>query len=107
MSKKKYYHNNWAAVHSAPSEWFFPIPFDEFMDWKIAGWEIPSSVACMIRETDTKTGKVREYIYNKVGAAKARTRKIMEAGNEFIVCTADDIQYMYPEEVTDYDDPLA
>ena len=108
MSKKKpYYHNNWAAIHAAPAEWFDSIPFDEFMDWKITGWEIPSSVSCMIRETNLKTGKVKEYVYKKPGAAKDRANKIMNEGNAFIVCTAEAVHHMYPEEIPEYDDPLA
>ena len=107
MSKKKYYHNNRAAIKDAPAELFIPMPFDEFMDWKIGGWEIPSSVSCMIRETDSKTGKVKEYVYNKLGAARNRARKIMDSGNEFIVCTSEAVHHMYPEEIPEYDDPLA
>ncbi len=105
--KKKYYHNNWAAIQDAPAELFDSIPYDEFMDWKISGWEIPSSVSCMIRETDLKTGKVTEYVYNKEGAARNRARKIMEAGNEFVVCTSEVVHHMYPEKESEYDDPLA
>ena len=109
MSKKKYYHNNWAAIKEAPPEWFGTITFDELMDWKVGGWELPSSVLCMISETDHKTGKIREYIYNKESAAKKRARKIMDAGNEFIVCTPDEVHFMYPQEIEEdpYDDPLA
>ena len=107
MSKKKYYHNNWAAFEAAPAEWFDSIPYDEFMDWKCLGWELPSSVACMIRETDFKTGKVKEYVYSRSSSAKKRAQKIMEAGNEFIVCTPEQVHVMYPqEEVPEYDDPL-
>ena len=103
--KKKDFPNNWDALMDAPSEAFDEIPFDDFMSWKIGGWEIPSSVACMIRET-TKTGKVKEYIYSRSSDAKKRARKIMDAGNEFIVCTHEAVHHMSPE-LEDYDDPLA
>ena len=106
MSKKKpYFHNNVEAIREAPDAFFIPLPYDELMDWKIGGWEIPSSVACMIRET-TKTGKVKEYIYSRSSDAKKRARKIMDAGNEFIVCTHEAVHHMSPE-LEDYDDPLA
>jgi hypothetical protein len=107
MSKKKYYHNNWAAYKEAPSEFFESIPYDEFMDWKCMGWELPASVACMIRETDLKTGKVKEWIYSKDSAAKKRVRKIMDAGNAFTICGHDSVHHMYPEKESEYDDPLA
>ena len=106
MSKKKYYPNNYDAYKEAPAELFESIPFDEFMDWKATGWELPSSIACVIRETTSK-GKVKEYVYSRAGDAKRRARKIMDAGNEFIVCTPEQVHAMYPEEVPEYDDPLA
>jgi hypothetical protein len=106
--KKPYYPNNWAAFKETPSSYFEPISFNEFMDWKIAGWEIPSSVSCIIRENNKVTGKVKEYIYSRVGDAKRRCRKIMDVGeSEFIVCTSDAVHVMYPETVPEYDDPLA
>ncbi len=105
--KKPYYPNNWAAFKATPSSYFEPISFNEFMDWKIAGWEIPSSVSCIIRENNKVTGKVKEYIYSRVSDAKRRCRKIMDVGeSEFIVCTSDAVHVMYPELVEDYDDPL-
>ncbi len=105
MSKKKYYHNNWAAIKDAPAELFDSLSFEELMDWKVCGYELPSSVACMIRETDLETGKIREYVYDKESSAKRRAQKIMDAGNEFVVCTSDAVHYIYPQE--NYDDPLA
>ena len=59
MSKKKYYPNNWRAYKEAPDDAFLPHTFDELMDWKVAGWELPSSVCCIIRETDPITKKVK------------------------------------------------
>tara|TARA_R100000781_G_scaffold94931_1_gene59238 strand:+ start:428 stop:757 length:330 start_codon:yes stop_codon:yes gene_type:complete len=106
--KKPYFPNNWKAYSSAPAEWFEPISFEELMDWKMAGWELPSSVVCMIRETNTKTGKVKEHIYQRESAAKNKARAIMDVGeSEFIVCTPTEIHHMTPEHLEDYDDPLA
>ena len=108
-SKKKYFPNNWKAYKDAHHTFFLPIPYDEFMDWKIAGWEMPSSVSCMIRETNRRTGKVKEYIYSSETAAKNRARRIMDKGeSEFIVCTPDQIHYMEPElNYDEFEDPLA
>jgi hypothetical protein len=58
--KKPYYPNNLKALSKAPSHYFEQIPYNDFMDWKIAGWEIPASVACMIREECLDTGKIKE-----------------------------------------------
>ena len=60
MTKKKpYFPNNWKQYKDAPASWFDQILFEEFMDWKIAGWEMPSSVVCMIRETNNVLVKLQ------------------------------------------------
>ena len=106
--KRKYFPNNYDAVAGAPAEWFPGIPFDEFMDWKIGGYEIPSSVNCIIRESRIDTGEVTEYVYQSAGHAKRKARQIMKEGvSEFVVATADELHYLKPEYIEDYDDPLA
>ena len=110
MPKKKPYHpNNWKAYKDAPDKFFIPLAFDDFMDWKMGGWEIPASVVCMIRERNRKTGKVKEYIYSRESSAKKKARDIMDKGeSEFIVCTHDEVHHMYPEKNYDeFEDPLA
>tara|TARA_Y100001951_G_C11109385_1_gene166587 strand:- start:90 stop:422 length:333 start_codon:yes stop_codon:yes gene_type:complete len=108
-NKKKYFPNNWKAYKDAHHSFFIPIPYDEFMDWKIAGWEMPSSVVCMIRETNKRTGKVKEYVYQREHAAKNKAREIMDIGeSEFIVCTPHEIHHMEPElNYDEFEDPLA
>ena len=109
--KKKYFPNNYEAVSGAPHQWFHPIPFDEFMDWKIGGYEIPSSIACIIREHNLKTGKVSEYVYQRPSAAKNKCIEIMDMGeSEFLVCDEEQIHHMTPRQIDDYDeehDPFA
>ena len=106
--KKPYYPNNYDAVAECPAEWFQPIPFDEFMDWKIGGYEIPSSIACIIREKRTDTGEVTEYVYQTSGGGRKKAEQIMSEGvSEITVCTDEAVHHLYPEEVLEYDDPLA
>ena len=100
MAKKKYFPNNWKNIKDAPEQFFLPLDYDEFMDWKINGWEIPSSVACIIREQDIKTGKVTEHVYSRFSNANKRANKIMKEGkSEFLVCTHDDIGHIYPKDL--------
>ena len=100
MAKKKYYPNNWKNIKDAPEQFFLPLEYDEFMDWKINGWEIPSSVACIIREQNIKTGKVTEHVYSRLSNANKRANKIMKEGKaEFLVCTHDDIGHIYPKQL--------
>ncbi len=98
MSKKEpYFHNNFEAYRAAPHQFFESIDFEEFMDWKMMGWEIPSSVAAIVREQDLNTGEVKEYIYNTISGANKRCKRIMkESKSEFLVCTHDDIAHMFP-----------
>lgn len=107
--KKRYYPNNWRAYKETPDDFFFSIPYDEFFDWKVAGWELPSSVSCIIREHNQVTGKVKEYTYSRAGDAKNKCRAIMDIGeSEFTVCTPDAVHFMQPELNYDpFEDPLA
>ena len=107
--KKPYFPNNWKAISDTPAEFFgMHLPtFEEFMDWKIAGYEIPSSISCIIREKRLDTGEVTEYVYQSQGHARNKARQIMDEGvSEFVVCTADDLHHVFPEQLQDYDDPL-
>ena len=61
--KKRYYPNKLKQLRAVPAEMFEPIEFDDFMDWKIAGWQIPNEVLCIIREEDPKSGKIKDFTY--------------------------------------------
>ena len=106
--KRDYFPNNWKAYHKAPSHFFDEIEYDEFMDWKVSGWEIPASVNCIIRERNLETNKVTEYVYQRASAAQRKLKERMALGTcEFTVCHADAIHQLMPEYEEDYDDPLA
>jgi len=96
------------AIRQAPSEYFEEIEYEDFMDWKIAGWEIPASVDCIIRERNLVTNKIKEYVYQRSGAAHDKLRERMALGDrEFTVCRADAIHLLRPNTENPYDDPLA
>ena len=100
MSKKKkpYFHNNWQEYKDADDSFFLAHEFEEFMSWKIGGWEIPSSVCCIIRESDPKTKKVKEYVYSTPHHAINKIHKLMDEEKEFTICDESQIQQMYPEQ---------
>jgi hypothetical protein len=104
MSGKPYYPNNWEHYKDAPDEMFEPHTFEEVMSWKVAGWELPSSVCCIIR-AETAKGKVKEYVYQKQHAAEAKVKSLMADGAEFTVCTDSAIHFISPgaTDVIDYD----
>tara|TARA_R100000152_G_scaffold17858_1_gene9515 strand:- start:220 stop:537 length:318 start_codon:yes stop_codon:yes gene_type:complete len=104
MSKKPYYPNNWKAYKDTPDELFDSIEYEDFMTWKIAGWEIPSSVQCIIRERNLRTGKISEKIYARKDAAENALRRQMEQGeSEFVVCHDSAIVNILPEDYYEED----
>ncbi len=97
-NKRRYYPNKVKRLRAIPAHMFEPIEYEEFVQWKLEGWEIPSNVLCIIREQDTKSGKVREFTYKREHAARKKTKEIMDAGNHFTICTANELQHMKPME---------
>ena len=105
MKKKKYFQNNWRAIKDTPAEFFKdpngPLLFKDFMQWRMS-YELPSSVACLIRETNLSTGKVKEYTYSRHGDAQNKVNSIIDKGeSEFIICDDEELVYLHP---TAYDD---
>ncbi|AXF42069.1 hypothetical protein STIP37_8 [Synechococcus T7-like phage S-TIP37] len=102
--KAPYFPNNWKRFKEAPAELFETHTFEEIMEWKIAAWELPADVVCVIRATNLKTKKVKEHVYKRQHAAENKVRDYMDKQtHEFCVCTHDAIHYVHPENV-DYDD---
>ena len=102
---KKYFPNNYDRIAKAPASFFMSIEYDDFMDWKMNGWDLPDSHDCIIRTINCKTGKVKEYVYQQHKSAKKKVAKIiMDQEEELIVCTHDFIQHLKPEKyLTDND----
>ena len=103
--KNKYFPNNWKAIKETPSECFAtkdPLTFEQFMEWKNEGWEIMQD-HYVIRETNTKTGKIKEHTFDNPKKAKKKMLKLMAKEREFLV--ADDFQItdMKPEWTPDDD----
>ena len=73
----EYYPNNWQEYKDADEDMFVRHSFDELMTWKLANWELPSSVCCIIRIENTRTGKIKEHVYQN-GAADRKIAKLMQ-----------------------------
>jgi len=102
--KKRYYPNNWKAFKDTPDEAFEPIEFDVLMEWKIGGYEIPQSVAALVREKNLDTGKIKEYVYKYRHAAKKKCRKLMIEGNkEITIVQQDTVHFINPKEYGIFD----
>lgn len=97
MAKKKYYPNNWQEYANADDSDFIPHTFEEIMSWKVAGWELPSSVCCVIRVTDIETKKIKEHVYQKHSAAQAKVDELINTpGIEFTVADHESIHHLTP-----------
>tara|TARA_R100001530_G_scaffold11023_1_gene10754 strand:+ start:247 stop:552 length:306 start_codon:yes stop_codon:yes gene_type:complete len=86
--KKKPFANNWKMYKDTPVELFPDVPFDEYMEWRVHGWEIAPTHCCIIR-AHTHTGKVKEYSYKRWSAAEKRIDKLLDDPDMYEVVIAD------------------
>ena len=100
----KYYPNNWEAIKEAPEEYFEPCSVDEFWEWKLNGWAMPSSVSCILRAENKHTGKIKEHVYRSPKHAVNRLVSYMETGDyEVTVCNHDSISLVVNNDADDSD----
>lgn len=100
MAKKDYFPNNWQEFKDADDDNFIPHTFEELMSWKVAGWELPASVCCIIRVTDIKTKKVAEYTYQKHRSAQDKVNSLINTPDvEFTVVDHESIHHLSPVDV--------
>jgi hypothetical protein len=105
MNGKQYFPNNWQEYKDAPDDLFQPHTFDEVMSWKVAGWELPGSVSCIMRITDNKTGKVKEIVYQRDHAAEEKMRRLMRTPDiEVTVCNHDSIHHIIMKSTDELED---
>ena len=95
--RPKYFPNNWKAYKESPDEFFIPLTYKDFFNWKVMGWVLPSSISCVIREE--KDGKITEKIYSQSQSANNYlTKQMSTKGNKTIYTIVDDkqVQVLYP-----------
>ena len=102
MAKRKYYPNNWKKFKDAPDDVFYTPTFEEFENWKLSGWELPTSVFCIIRAEEN--GKINEYTYSRAHSASEKVDKLMEAGATFTFCDGEAVTHMEAKDLDDYFD---
>ena len=71
IAVKKEFPNNWQAVSDTPSEEFAEIDYELMMNMLLM-WEIPSSHCCIMRCENKRTGKISEFSYQRLHAAKRK-----------------------------------
>ena len=97
MKKSKYFPNNWKAYKESPDQFFIPLSYNDFFNWKVMGWALPSSIDCIIREeTD---GKITEKVYSQSKAARKYLETAMQTKNPkttYTIVNQDAVQVLYP-----------
>ena len=102
---KKYFPNNWKRFKEVPADDFEAIGYDEFMEWKVAGWEINSNYNVIIRATNLNNSKVVEHVYKRESAAESKIHEYLNTlDHELVICTHDKIYYVHPEMFDTNDD---
>ena len=74
---KRYFPNNWEEYRNAPDDAFSPYTFEEVMSYKVHGWELPSSVALIMRVIHQDPLRITEHVYQRVGAAQKRLHSLL------------------------------
>ena len=94
----KEFPNNWEQWANAPDDMFCEHTFEEVMEWKVAGWELPSNVHSIVRSTDQDTKQITEKWYKTPSRARRRVEKLMNAGGyEITVVNHESIHHLYPK----------
>jgi len=97
--KGKYFPNNIKAIQEAPDFCFLPLAYDEFMEWKINGYELPESVFCLMRIRNYETQLIEEKYYNTRHYAKKRLAKCIEDGSEVTLVSNEGCYHIDPKTV--------
>lgn len=91
FTEMKVFPNNWQEVYDTPAEAFASLKYDDMMEMLMM-WHIPSSHCCIMRVENKKTGKITEYSYQQLHAAKKRLVNLaMDEDNVILVADEDSI----------------
>ena len=109
IAVKKEFPNNWQNVSDTPSDEFGEIEYELLMNMLMM-WEIPSSHCCIMRCENKRTGKISEYSYQKLHAAKSRLVSLAQDEDNEILVADDESIALFKKSDTQpdflFDDPL-
>ena len=97
--KRKYYPNNWDAIKQCPPHYFPEMPYDEFRDWKVFGYQLPSSHYGIVRIEDKDTGKIEEFTYKTEHHIRNRLKKEVGRNAEITIATDDGVYHLQPNRI--------
>lgn len=92
--KRKYYPNKWSEIQKCPDDYFPDMLFEEFEDWKVYGYVIPSAVFGIVRSQGKDV--VEEYTYKSEYQAKQRVKKEIAKNRDVTLCTMEGVWNIKP-----------
>ena len=96
MKRRKYYPNNWDAIKQCPPNYFPPMAYEEFRDWKVFGYQLPSSHYSIIRVEDLQKNTITEYTYKTEHHTKQRMLKEVSGHKRVTLATMDGVYHLIP-----------
>ncbi len=94
----KYFPNKWKKYADIPADRFQPLYYEDVMEWKVAGWELPTDVACVIRARNLENSKVTEHVYKRMSYAENNGRRDRDVEeSELISCAEWGLYYVHEE----------
>lgn len=99
--KKKYFSNNWKKVKELPEEMIPQLEVEEVLE---KSWSLVPSKTVVIRCENLKSGKVKEYSFQREGACVNRIKQMQDT-HHIIICTDDIVGVVLneDEDESDYD----
>ena len=88
--RKKYFPNKVALIQKVDASMFETHEFDELMEWRVCNWTIPGNIECIIRCENTKTGRIKEYVYKQASSATKKIAEQAEQEHQIITVATDD-----------------
>ena len=101
--RRKYFPNKWQMIKDAPAEFFPPMLYAEFEDWKVYGYEIPSRYFGIIRVKNPRSGVVKEYVYKSEHHAKKKIKQEILKDKEITLCTMQGVWHIEPNKNLPFD----
>ena len=95
---QRYFPNSCEAIRNTPDKYFPSMPYEQFEDWKVYGYQIPESVFAIIRMKD-KDGRYTEKYYNTENGAKNCITKCMHENKEIYMCTMEGMYHLKPSDL--------
>ena len=71
--------------------------FDDLMEWRVCNWTIPGNIECIIRCENTKTGRIKEYVYKQATSATKKIAELAEQEHLILTVATDDAILVCPQ----------